>query len=127
MRLRDRQTLVAALLLFAAYVSLLIWAVLAILGAVTGQPLRSFPAYLELLIALNMLLLIWRMCMRFGFVAEAFGWREGLRAIPRTIVSNLIAIFAAREAVPRYLRMRRTGADAWGKTAHVFPADIPDE
>ena len=47
--------------------------------------------------------------MRFGFVARAYGWREGLRALPRTVTANIIAIMAARRALGRYLRLRRTG------------------
>lgn len=65
--------------------------------------------------------------MRFAFVAGSYGWVEGLRAVPRVVVSNAIAILAAREALKRYARARRTGAAEWGKTAHIFPAQVPAE
>ena len=41
--------------------------------------------------------------MRFGFVARAYGWREGLRSLPRTVTGNIIAMMAARRALGRYL------------------------
>ncbi|HEV2815672.1 MAG TPA: glycosyl transferase family protein [Allosphingosinicella sp.] len=123
MRLRDRQALLAALILGAAYASLLLWA--ALLVAAPAMPPFS-PAF-RLLAALASLLLLWRLAMRFGFVAHALGWREGLRSLPRAVTANLIAILAARRALGRYLGLRRTGASAWGKTVHAFPRRPPAE
>ena len=37
--------------------------------------------------------------MRFAFTTAAYGWREGLRSIPRVVVANLVAILAARRAL----------------------------
>ena len=65
--------------------------------------------------------------MRFAFVARTYGWREGLRALPRTITANIIAMMAARRALARYLGLRRTGAPQWGKTAHAFPRQFAAE
>ena len=123
MSLRDRQSLFAALILGAAYSSLLLWASLLLAGP--GMPPFS-PAF-RLLAPITSLLLLWRLAMRFGFVAYAFGWREGLRSLPRAVTSNIIAILAARKALGRYLALRRTGASAWGKTAHAFPRQLPAE
>ena len=82
---------------------------------------------LATLMMIGTCLLIWRLVMRFSFVAASYGFVEGLRSVPRVIVSNLIAIMAAREALARYARARRTGAMEWGKTAHVFPDQVPAE
>jgi bacteriophage N4 adsorption protein B len=79
------------------------------------------------LLRLNAGLLVWRLAMRFGFVAHAYGWREGLRSIPRVFIGNIIAMRAARLAVTRYLIARRTGVTVWGKTAHNFPVQLPAE
>ncbi|HST35034.1 MAG TPA: glycosyl transferase family protein [Allosphingosinicella sp.] len=123
MRLRDRQSLLAALILGAAYLALLLWTLLL---AWTGAPPGFTPA-LTLLMAVNSALLLWRLAMRFGFVARLYGWREGLRALPRTVTANLIAMLAARRALGRYLLMLRTGAATWDKTAHAFPVQPPAE
>jgi adsorption protein B len=123
MRMRDRQSPIAALVLGAAYLALVLWAALLL----SGWALRPFSAPFLLLAAINSALLLWRLAMRFGFVARAFGWREGARAVPRTLTSNIIAIMAARRALGRYARLRGTGAAPWDKTAHVFPRQLPAE
>jgi adsorption protein B len=127
MRLRDRQAPLAALLLLAAYLSLLLWAALLVLGLVTGEKLQAPSSGLALLLELNLALLCWRLAMRFCFVTQAYGWREGLRSIPRVMISNIIAMLAARRAVFRYLHTRKTGQASWDKTSHAFPAELPAE
>jgi adsorption protein B len=127
MRLRDRQALLAALLLLAAYVSLLLWAALQVLALATGAVSEPVSPGLALLLKLNLALLAWRLGMRFSFVSRAYGWREGLRSIPRVAVSNVIAMLAARRALFRYLRIRRTGKASWDKTRHAFPNVLPAE
>jgi adsorption protein B len=123
MRLRDRQSLLAAFVLSAAYLALLLWAGLLL----AGSRMQPFSRLFMALAAIDSALLLWRLAMRFGFVARAYGWREGVRAVPRAITSNMIAIMAARRALARYLRQRRTGAAIWDKTAHAFPHQLPAE
>lgn len=123
MRLRDRQAPLAALILFAAYLALLLWALL----LAAGGPAAPFSPLFKLLAIANSCLLLWRLAMRFGFVARLYGWREGLHALPRTVTGNIVAMLAARRALARYLVMLRTGAAAWDKTAHAFPRQLPAE
>ena len=127
MRLRDRQSVLAAILLCAAYLSLLLWGVLQARALMTGTPLAPFAEPLRLLLDVNLAMLAWRLAMRFAFVARAYGWREGAKSVPRIVVSNLIAMWAAQRAVYRYLTIRRTGVTSWDKTAHRFPGEIPAE
>ncbi len=77
------------------------------------------------MLGINGALLLWRAGMRFGFVARAYGWREGLRSIPRIVVGNVIAMRAARRAVVRYAQMRRRGQVEWDHTRHDFPSELP--
>jgi adsorption protein B len=65
--------------------------------------------------------------MRFTMVARVYGWREGLRALPRVFVGNIIAMMAARRAVVRYAGLARSGPIAWDKTGHIFPDALPAE
>jgi adsorption protein B len=60
--------------------------------------------------------------MRAGFTAAAYGWREGLRAIPRMAIGNGVLMLAAAAALARYRALRRGGRPRWDKTAHIFPA-----
>ena len=62
--------------------------------------------------------------MRFGFVARAYGWREGLRALPRTITANIIAMMAARRALAAISAVRGAGA-AVGQDRPRLPAALP--
>jgi len=123
MRLRDRQSLLAALVMATAYLALILWVAL-LLAALLGAAALPTPGpVLSALLAINSGFLLWRLGMRFGFVATAYGWREGLRSLPRTVTANIIAMMAARRALARYL----SGRTHWDKTAHVFPHQLPAE
>lgn len=117
MRLRDRQSLLAALVLASAYLALALWVLLLLASWLGGHALPLFGPVLNALLAINAGFLLWRLAMRFGLVAAAHGWREGLRSLPRTITANIIAMMAARRALGRYL----SGRTSWDKTAHAFP------
>lgn len=121
MRLRDRRSVLAALCLVAAYVALLLWALLSLRHIFLGIPPRPTPPLLEALLALSFVLLAWRLVLRFAFVTQAYGWREGLRSVPRVVVANAIAMLAARRAVMRYVSARKRGEPRWDKTDHAFP------
>lgn len=120
MRLRDRQVLLAALLLFAGYLAFSLW-LLAEARRLVGGPAVAVPPVLGALVRVNLLLLAWRLALRCGFTAAEHGWREGLRALPRAVVANVVTMAAAVRALALYRRQRRTGRAAWDKTRHRFP------
>jgi adsorption protein B len=122
MRLRDRQSLLAALLLFAGYLAMALWLALKLREAAGGAPPRPLPSGLPVLLAVNLALLGWRLAMRAAFTAGAYGWREGLRAAPRAALGNAVSMLAAWRALGRYRALRRTGRAPWGKTEHRFPS-----
>lgn len=85
------------------------------------RAVRVAPSGLAALLTLNAWRLNWRLAMRMAFPAAAYGRRKGLRALPRVVVANVVAILAARRAL--------TPPDAGGprqrnKTRHVFPAQL---
>lgn len=60
--------------------------------------------------------------MRAVFTGRVYGFREGLRAVPRAIVANLINALAASRAVSRYRQALISGeALRWDKTEHRTP------
>lgn len=121
MRLRDRRVVLAAIILFAAYLGLVLSGLLTLVGwLVPGLVPPVAPAIMLLLDATAMLLL-WRVAMRALFAGHAYGWREGLRAIPRILVGNVIAMLAARRAIAIYCRLWRGAPLVWDKTRHRFP------
>lgn len=127
MRVRDRQAPLAAMLLLTAYAALAAWLALSLLALVAERPLVAFEGPLASLVAINMGLLLWRAVMRFSFTTADHGLAQGCLSLPRMLVSNLIAVAAAREAMTRYFRSLREGRSEWGKTAHVFPSHMPPE
>lgn len=125
MRLRDRQSLLAAILLAAGYSSLVLWLVLKAWEGAGGRGPAPLPPALSALLAVNSGLLGWRLAVRAAFTASVYGWREGLRAVPRAAVGNFVAMLAAASALARYRALRRGERLRWDKTAHVFPARLP--
>lgn len=127
MRLRDRQSVLAAVLLVAGYFALLAFVALH-LATLAGlyQP-APLPRTLRTLFEVSLAMLGWRLAMRSLFVGRAYGWKEALRAPPRVVVSNIIAMMAARRALAGYLGIRRTGTVRWDKTRHAFPQVLPAE
>lgn len=122
MRLRDRRAALAALVLFAAYVGLLLQGALLVVCLATGASEPPMSAALVTLLWANLVLMVWRMAIRAAFVTQAYGWVQGLLSIPRTLIANLITIFAARRAVGLYVGLMRGQPLVWDKTTHRFPA-----
>lgn len=128
MLLRDRKALLAVALTMAGYAVVLLVALDALLLVELARlrPELALPpladGWLGGLLAINAAMLVWRLACRAGFTAYAYGWRQGLRAIPRALVSNLVNATAAWVASRRYGSMLKNGGDlAWEKTAHRFP------
>jgi len=61
--------------------------------------------------------------MRFAFTAREFGCGEGLLAVVRIPIANIIAIMAGRRAVTAYIRSLMGRPPQWDKTPHfIHPA-----
>ena len=121
MRMRDRRGPLAALLLLSAYGAALLWSQISLAHAL-GAPIEArLDPTLVTLLKINAWLLGWRVLMRAGFTAAAYGVAQGLRSIPRLVVGNVIAMLAAGRAVAIHMR---GGAKHWDKTRHTFPSEI---
>ncbi len=118
MRLRDRRAPLSALVFMVGYAILIVGAVLWVAGSLgMAAHWRPEPQVLVLLAA-NFLSLIWRAVMRLIFTARDYGWIEGLRAVLRMPVGNIIAIMAARRAIAAYARTLCGASITWDKTYH---------
>ena len=127
MRLRDRQSLLAAVLLASGYFSFGLWLLLKLPEFTTDWEPRPVSDLLALILSINAAMLVWRLGMRAAFTTHAHGWGQGLLSIPRVLVSNLVAICSAWKALARYRAIRRGDCMHWGKTDHVFPIGAPAE
>lgn len=128
MRVRDRKGPLTAVVLLAGYLLLMLGGAIWIAGKMGFvRPGQTNPL-LDALIAANFASLVWRIGMRCAFTARHYGWREGLRAAPRVVVSNAIAILAARDALRAYVRSLRGEQPQWNKTVHhVHPVALVAE
>ena len=118
MRLRDRRGPFAALVLLAAY-SLFALATLGWVASLMGYgaPVELGP-WLKLLLAANLFAFAWRALFRFGFTAREYGIAEGVMAVIRIPVANIIAIMAGRRALSAYARTLAGQTIVWEKTPH---------
>lgn len=119
MRARDRRGPMTALLLLTGYTLIALTALSwGAIGLGFGEPVRLSPL-LEFLLIANLLAFLWRAIFRFAFTTREYGWVEGLRAILRIPVTNVIAIIAGRRAVFAYARTLMGSAVTWEKTDHT--------
>lgn len=118
MRLRDRRGPFTALVHFAAYVLLALSGVLG-LAELSGmaRPWKA-DALLLFLLIVNLLSFCWRAGARFAFTAREYGWVEGVMAVARIPIANIVTIMAGRRAFSAYLRTLAGSPVRWDKTTH---------
>ena len=128
MALRDRRGPLTAVVLAAAYVLLVIEGVLGAARLAGWIDWLEPSPPLRFLIAASLASFVWRCAMRFAFTTREYGLFEGLVAIPRIFVANVIAIMAGRRALSAYIRSLGGAEVSWDKTKHgVHPAAGPPE
>ncbi len=119
MALRDRRGPLTTLVLAAAYALLALDGLLAaarLAGWVPDLPLS--PAH-QWLLTIGLVGLVWRAILKLLFVGHEYGWAEGIRAVLRIPVANVIAIMAGRRAIMAYGRSLAGKPVSWDKTEHV--------
>jgi len=119
MRLRDRRGPMTAIVLACAYLLIAIFPFMLtarMMGLYDPQPVG--PALSALLI-INLGALLWRAGSRALFTGHEYGLAEGLLAVLRMPLANVIAIMAGRRAFGAYVASLRTGRVTWDHTAHI--------
>lgn len=119
MRMRDRRGPLAVVVLTAAYLAVVTYALSAV--AHWQVPAPYPPPVPRLLLAATTVLLFWRLAVRVAFTVHAYGWRQGGWAVPRFLVGNLIGLAAAPRALLTYLPTLWGRQPVWDKTEHHFP------
>ena len=116
MALRDRRGPLTALVLAAGYALVVVDGVLELRGAgLSSQPLSP---RLHALMALGIIGFIWRAASRAAFTTREYGWGQGVLAVLRIPVANIITIMAGRRAFVAYCRALRGIRAVWEKTEH---------
>ena len=121
MRLRDRKTTIAAMVLAIAYMAVILTAILLVAELLGFYRLQPVSEFLGILLVINAGALIWRQLLKSCFVFALYGLREALLSMPRTVVANIINIMAAWRAIGHYTRQLVGDPVNWEKTAHFFP------
>ncbi len=121
MRLRDRRAPISAVVLLVGYIALIMTAINIAISSFFSVIFPVLPNFMDVLLSANLMMLVWRMIIRFGFVTYEYDWKQGLQSIPRIVVGNIIAIIAARKAVVQYAKIRAFKDLKWDKTQHKFP------
>ncbi|MEL7446885.1 MAG: glycosyl transferase family protein [Pseudomonadota bacterium] len=118
MRARDRRGPITALVLAVGYSLLLLTGLLWILASVGGMEPETVSPMLKALLLANLAAFVWRAVWRFAFTARIYGFAEGVRAVLRIPLSNIIAIMAGRRALFAYIRSLLGHQPIWDKTPH---------
>tara|TARA_R110000782_G_scaffold182437_5_gene272654 strand:- start:2231 stop:3658 length:1428 start_codon:yes stop_codon:yes gene_type:complete len=121
MRLHDRRACLSALVLFATYVATLSYGLLDLASWAGSYAPAPYSPLVKTALLCTAFLMLWRLVFRFVWSARAYGWRQGLLAIPRIFIANIVAMLAARRAIGIYIRQLRGGTVVWDKTQHRFP------
>lgn len=115
---RDRRGPLTALVMLIGYLLVFVTGLMGVLVlAGFAEPLPLTPA-LEVVLILNAIAFGWRIGLRFAFTAREYGWGEGLWAVVRVPLANVLAIMAGRRALWIYVRALAGRAAAWDKTDH---------
>jgi bacteriophage N4 adsorption protein B len=124
MRWRDRRAPLAAAAMASGYAAASLAAGSMLAHHWRGVSSPGMGRGLRTLLVANAMLLGWRLIARAHLTAAAYGWREGLRALPRIAVANVVLMLSAWRALRLHVAGLRGAPPPWDKTAHRFP-DLP--
>ena len=125
MTVRDRRGPFAAIVLAAAYLLLTIEGLLALARLAGWQSPYETPVLLKTILIVSFAAFAWRALWRFCFTANEYGLREGVLAVLRIPLANIVTIMAGRRALSAYVRSLRGQAPAWDKTHHGYHPTVP--
>lgn len=120
MELRDRRGPLTALVLFAGYSLIMVEGLLSLARVAGWQERLPLSDELQVMLTICFVSFVWRSAWRFGFTAREYGLAEGLLAVLRVPVVNVITIIAGRRALWAYLRSVAGAQVVWDKTRHTL-------
>lgn len=118
MALRDRHGPLTALVLASAYGLLGIELVLQLARMAGWQDAVGLSPLLKMMLAISFASFVWRALWRFSFTSREYGFGEGICALLRIPVANVVSIMAGGRALVAYVRTLSGGDVTWDKTRH---------
>ncbi|MBU0676996.1 MAG: glycosyl transferase family protein [Verrucomicrobia bacterium] len=126
---RDRKSILTNLIVMLGYFAVLFWTATWGINKATGE--AKFPPLIEAdevffyCMWIVVALLLWRFFNRVLSTWRLYGPLDGIMAIPRFFVGNVVNFFATVQAIQRYISSRRSGTvPEWGKTDHAWPSEL---
>lgn len=119
MRARDRKGPLTAFVLAMGYIFLVLTLVASIAGQFGFGISKEISPFWMGLLSANLAFFVWRAAFRFAFTARNYGIAEGVFALIRLPITNIIAIMAGRRAVAAYARAVFGRGIVWEKTEHT--------
>jgi adsorption protein B len=126
MMLRDRRGPLSALVLAVAYALLVVEALLGLARWHYGAAMPVLVAddhWLRIGLWVCVAGTLWRLVMRFAFTAHEYGLVQGLFAILRMPLANIVMMMAGRRALLAYCR--GLAGPAWCGTRRSIPSTRP--
>jgi bacteriophage N4 adsorption protein B len=124
MRFRDRRTILSALFAALGYFGLILGLTeLLLYPHFMLSTSKQHFQILNIIWLINFIFLGWRLAVRAACVAHNYGAIESVRSVPRMLVSSVIMIAAAWQAVRTYVRFLIKHEVVWEKTDHKFPGE----
>lgn len=120
MRARDRRGPISALLLLVGYALILMAGVVWLFAGLGFTQQINLTPLLKTLLMANLVMFVWRAHWRFAFTASIYGVSEGILAVIRIPVTNVIAIIAGQRAMTAYARSLMGRTIEWDKTSHTL-------
>lgn len=114
---RDRRAMLSAIAIVFGYGAL----IAGLTGWIGTGILPLDGSILHMLMLGNLGMLLWRLAMRGLHTAQIHGWRQGIRAVLRQPVSNIILVMTAWRALRDHVLGMRGKPLVWDKTVHHFP------
>ncbi|MDT0574631.1 glycosyl transferase family protein [Croceicoccus sp. F390] len=125
MRMRDRRGPLVAVVLAVAYMVLLLSLVLAVAQWAGWHQQAPLPPVIVWMLVITTIAFVWRALVRFAMVSHEYGVLEGVTAVLRIPLANIIAIIAARRALFRYIGTLFGKPAQWEKTEHDYhPSEV---
>jgi adsorption protein B len=118
MALRDRRGPLTAIVLAAAYLLLAVDGLLLLARLAGWQGGLAPSPLLHRMIVIAFASFLWRALFRFAFTTREYGPLEGMLAVFRIPVANVISIMAGRRALLAYIRTLGGAEVSWDKTSH---------
>ena len=119
MRLRDRRAPLTAIVLAVAYLLILISPILLVAAKLEVYQPGPIDPILRVLLIFNFGALLWRSLCRAMFTAREYSLAQGIMAVLRMPIANVIAIMAGRRALSAYLASLYSGRVKWDHTDHL--------